>query len=119
MHNRCHCGKIYDSRKNAVVRKFCRNELCQPNCIPNIFQGCGKLLLTTLWRMWKSPSFQQVFESPCFSFPHVENFAYGLHKAAKIRFPDELRKGCPPGFFPAKRSKLLDSSVILTVKKSP
>ena len=64
------CEKVGNPAK--AVEAFYVNRKCISTPIPT----CGKLLWTTLWRMWKTASYQQVFRS----FPNpaspVEKSAY-------------------------------------------
>ena len=52
-------------------------------CISSFSHPCGKPLWKTLWRMWKSMSFQQVFVSFPLCPPDVENSAYASAYPAK------------------------------------
>ena len=46
------------------------------NCISTIHCACGKPLWKSLWRMWKTQSFQQVFLPFAQTPPLVDNNAY-------------------------------------------
>ena len=77
--------KICAMVKTTIREKMrnCSNRVASfyvnQNCISTIHCACGKPLWKSLWRMWKTQSFQQVF---CFfGFPLllVENMHIRLH----------------------------------------
>ena len=54
-------------RKSGYFVKMCRKHLCKPKCIHSVEIPCGKRLWKSLWIMWKSYGFQQVFSPFLFS----------------------------------------------------
>ena len=119
MHNRNRCGKNYDGRKNWVRRIICRKTLCKPKPHFHSQNRCGKPMWKSLWRMWKSVSYQQQF--PVFAQPaaDVENSVRGCEPlprrvpAAVLRqwmFRDQRRR---------KSGKMLERSGNVSVKKRP
>ena len=90
------CEKVGNPAK--AVEAFYVNRKCISTPIPT----CGKLLWRTLWRMWKTASYQQVFRL----FPNpaspVEKsaypFAYPFRRLQKSRVTSPLS----PGLFLSK-----------------
>ena len=91
-YNPCQEGN-FCTRSNALV-KF---TLCEKNHFTSHFveahyvntqplltpgDNCGKLLWKTMWIMWKSMSFQQVFPPPSNSVHNVENWWFPCAKVS-------------------------------------
>ena len=53
-------GKIPPLTKSAIFPKYPEGYYVNKKWISTIRPSCGKLLWITLWRMWKTPSYQQV-----------------------------------------------------------
>ena len=62
--------------------------------------NCGKLLWKTMWIMWKSMSFQQVFPPPSNSVHNVENLGF---RCAKLRASLQKTKITLPLSIPPSR----------------
>ena len=76
LHKHLPCGNYYDPRKSGKCVEGCHLLLCQSHILSTAAEGCGKPLWKNLWRMWKTPSYQQVFCLFPMTPPAVENTGF-------------------------------------------
>ena len=81
------CEKIH------ILSHFVEADYVNTHPLLTAGDNCGKLLWKTMWIMWKSMSFQQVFRPPSNSVHNVENLGLccaklcGLLQKTKIPLP--------------------------------
>ena len=78
LHKSYNMAKITMGEKVGIPSKGVESFYVNHRCIPTTLCTCGKVLWTTLWIMWKTPRFQQVFRLLVPMVCPVEKSAYSF-----------------------------------------
>ena len=76
LHKRTAVVKNTGGEKVGKTEKNVESDYVNQLCISTGVKNCGKLLWKSLWRMWKTKGFQQVFGLCAGVVLSVENSAY-------------------------------------------
>ena len=79
IHRQPPVGKTTAGEKVEILSKAVGSFYGKQFCIHTLVPTCGKVLWKSLWRMWKTPCFQQVFSTLAFSGPLWKSLYRPLH----------------------------------------